>query len=193
MALQATLTRSVTAEPGYPDLGATRAAALDGAPLPAGWNHLHRSGPVGRGRGALDVAEECIRRWEMHRGAGLTVAATADRAAVGVTMVSGIGVGPLRLAAPCRVLWTTDDAGHPDVRGFGYGTLPGHPETGEEAFVARLGEDGVVRMTVLAFSRPGPWYVRLAGPVVPVLQGVAAGAYVRAVRRACTRQGCGPA
>ena len=193
MALQTVLARSLAAVPGYPDVGATRAAALDGAPLPAGWNHLRHSGSVGTGPAALEAAEECIRRWGMHRGSGITVAASADRADVGVTMVSGIGLGPLRLSAPCRVLWTTDDAADPDVRGFGYGTLPGHPETGEEAFVARLGADGVVRMTVLAFSRPGPWYVRLAGPVVPLLQGLAARAYVRAVRRACARAAAGSA
>lgn len=184
MGLDAVLARSLAERPGYPDVGATRAAALDGAPLPAGWKHLRHSEVVGSGPGALDAAGECIRGWGMHRGAGITVTASAPVADVGVTTVSGIGVGPLRLAAPCRVLWVVDE---PTVRGFGYGTLAGHPETGEEAFVARLGDDGEVRMTVLAFSRSGRWYTRAAGPLVRVFQAVAARAYVRAVRRACTR------
>ena len=191
MPLQAVLARSLAAAPGYPDRGATRAAALDGAPLPAGWNHLQHTGAVGRGPADLEVAGECIRRWGLHRGAGLTVAASADRADVGVTVVAGIGAGPVRVAAPCRVLWTTDDAGRDDVRGFGYGTLPGHPETGEEAFVARLDPDGVVRVTVLAFSRPASWYARAGGPLTRLAQAMAARAYVRAVRRRCGRRGAG--
>jgi uncharacterized protein (UPF0548 family) len=39
-------------------------------------------------------------------------------------------------------------------RGFAYGTPPGHPEQGEEAFVVALREDGQVTFTVTAFSRP---------------------------------------
>ena len=36
------------------------------------------------------------------------------------------------LQAPCRVVYVIDE---PDIRGFAYGTLPGHPESGEERFV----------------------------------------------------------
>lgn len=181
MSLQTVLDRSLAAEPSYPDRGATRAAALDGAPLPAGWNHLRHTVRVGHGPAALAAAGRCIRGWDMHRGAGITVAASAPEADVGVTTVSGIGAGPFRLAAPCRVLWTVDE---PDRVGFGYGTLPGHPEVGEEAFVARADADGVVWFTVLAFSRSGRWYTRLAGPLVRVFQRLAARAYARSVRRA---------
>ncbi|SIP67631.1 hypothetical protein BN9982_740001 [Mycobacterium tuberculosis] len=38
-------------------------------------------------------------------------------------------VGIAFLRAPCRVVYVIDE---PDVRGFGYGTLPGHPVSGEE-------------------------------------------------------------
>jgi uncharacterized protein (UPF0548 family) len=34
--------------------------------------------------------------------------------------------------APCRVIYVVDQA---DQFGFAYGTLPGHPETGEVAFM----------------------------------------------------------
>lgn len=183
MSLQTVLDRSIGAEPAYPDLGATRAAALDGAPLPGGWSHLRHTARVGHGPEALAAAGRCIRGWGVHRGAGITVTASAPVADVGVTTVSGIGVGPLRLAAPCRVLWTVDEPGRV---GFAYGTLPGHPELGEEAFVASTDAAGDVWFTVLAFSRAGRWYTRVTAPLVRVFQRLAARAYARSVRRACS-------
>ena len=49
--------------------------------------------------------------------------------------------------------------------GFAYGTLPGHPENGEEAFVVSMSPDQVVRFEIQAFSRPGGPLVRLVGPI----------------------------
>lgn len=177
--MDAALSRAEQARPTYPEVGRTR-DALDGADLPPGWDHLDVTGEVGVGRDALEAAAATVLGWGMHRGAGLTVTASAPRADVGVTVVAGIGVGPLRLAAPCRVVWTLDE---PDRRGFGYATLPGHPEVGEEAFVVTMDAAKVVRVRVLAVSRPGPWYVRAVAPVVPLAQRVAARRYVAAVRR----------
>ncbi|WP_331460807.1 DUF1990 family protein [Arthrobacter sp. zg-Y769] len=100
--------------------------------------------------------------WDLHRRAGLYVAPGTPRAAPGVDMASGVGFGRVRYYAPCRVIWSTqavlDDDGVP-VRGqrsgFGYGTLPGHPERGEEGFYAELGEDGRLYFRIAAYSRPG--------------------------------------
>ena len=85
---------------------------------------------------------------------------------------------------PCRVVWSVEE----DRRaGFAYGTLPGHPEQGEEAFVVDWGADGAVWFTVRAVSRPAAWYMQAAGPLgrsgqrvfarryVSALQGLAAG------------------
>ena len=71
----------------------------------------------------------------------------------------------------------------PSRAGFAYGTLPGHPEQGEEAFVVRLMDDGVVRFDVVAFSRPGSTLTRLAGPIGRVAQSVALRGYLRALYR----------
>ena len=40
---------------------------------------------------------------------------------------------------PCRIVWVVDE---PDAFGFGYGTLRGHPDEGEESFVVRGGPGG---------------------------------------------------
>src|SRR5690606_5612943 len=66
------------------------------------------------------------------------VDASAPRAAPGVTVVLGLGLGPLRLRAPCRIVWTREED---RCAGWAYGTLPGHPESGEESFVVHRDEE----------------------------------------------------
>ncbi|MEV6564586.1 DUF1990 family protein [Streptomyces kronopolitis] len=149
-------------ELNYPERGGTRRT-----PLPPGYRHLHEELPIGRGRAALAVAGEAISTFRMHRAAGARVRADAPRAAPGVRVEVAPGIGPLRLRAPCTVVWTADEA---DRVGFGYGTREGHPVCGEEAFVAELRADGSVWFTVTAFSRPARTLTRLAGPLIPVFQ-----------------------
>ncbi|MFJ9412810.1 MULTISPECIES: DUF1990 family protein [unclassified Streptomyces] len=146
----------------YPEEGGTRRG-----PLPSGYAHLHVAVPIGRGRDVLAAAGEAVTTFRMHRSSGAIIRADATRAAPGVAVEVGLGMGPLRLRAPCRVVWTVADE---DRIGFGYGTRQGHPECGEEAFLVERRADGSVWFTVTAFSRPAAWYTRLAGPLVPVLQ-----------------------
>ncbi|MFB6985627.1 DUF1990 family protein [Streptomyces sp. NPDC056230] len=146
----------------YSEVGATRLG-----PLPDGYHHLHHRTRVGRGRADLAAAGAAVTDWRMHRGSGARVRASAARAGAGVRVRVSLGLGPFRFAAPCLVVWAAYES---DRIGFGYGTLRGHPECGEESFVVELADDGTVWFTVMAFSRPAAWYSRLAGPVVPVMQ-----------------------
>ena len=108
----------------YPEVGATA------GPPPRGYHHLHASAVIGHGRPRFDEAAAAVMRWGMLRGAGLRVDATTEVAAVGSEVI--VGLGPVR--APCRVVYVIDE---PNRRGFAYGTLPGHAETGEELFAVR--------------------------------------------------------
>jgi uncharacterized protein (UPF0548 family) len=54
--------------------------------------------------------------------------------------------------------------------GFACGTLPGHPEVGEEAFVVSISPDGVVLFEIVAFSRSGDPLIRLSGPLSAAIQ-----------------------
>jgi uncharacterized protein (UPF0548 family) len=146
----------------YPEVGATRLG-----PLPDGYNHLHHRAAVGRGRAGFEAAGAAVTEWRMHRAAGAQVDASAERAAAGVTVEVSAGMGPLRVTAPCEIVWSAYER---DRIGFAYGTRPGHPERGEESFVVELADDGTVWFTVTAFSRPASWYARLAGPLVPAAQ-----------------------
>jgi uncharacterized protein (UPF0548 family) len=163
------------------DLTYDRPGATRDDVLPAGYHHLDVEGTIGRGRTAFERAAEGILTWRMHAAVGLAlVAASADRAAPGVLVVMRLGPGRLGLTVPCRVVYTVDD---PDHRGFGYGTLPGHPARGEEAFTVRLTEDGDVRARVRAFSRPATLLARAGGPVTRLAQRYTARRYLRALRR----------
>lgn len=138
---------------------------------------------------AFIALTEGILAWELHRRAGLTMESDAERAAPGVRVVSGFGVGPARIKAPCRVLWSRgpqlDGAGRavPGQRGgFGYGTLPGHPVRGEEGFYAELTADDRVLFRCSAYSLPAGQVFRLAAPVTRLTQRYVLSRYVKAAQ-----------
>lgn len=109
----------------YPEVGATATGRL-----PAGYNHLDVSTQIGTGRQRFEQAADAVMHWGMQRNAGLRVRASSETAVVSAVVLVGIAF----LRAPCRVVYVIDE---PDVRGFGYGTLPGHPVSGEERFAVR--------------------------------------------------------
>jgi uncharacterized protein (UPF0548 family) len=118
----------------------------------------------------------------MHRKAGLAVAADGP-AEPDRTVIFGLGLGVV-LVVPCRVVYVIDEA---DRQGFAYGTLDGHPEQGEEAFVVSQPSSGSVQLTITAFSRPGNPLVRLAGPIGRAIQASATDRYARGLTAAIAR------
>lgn len=140
---------------------------LEAASMPAGFSALRVRTPIGNGTAVFDAAARAVAEWRMHRAMGVVMDTDAPHAEPGARVVVGLGAGPLRLHAPCRVITTVDEARR---RGWSYGTLQGHPECGEEAFLVDHEQDGSVWLTIVAFSRPAVWWTRLAGPLVPVLQ-----------------------
>ena len=164
-----------TAPLTYEEVGATAGT------LPPGYRHVRAARELGVGVDVFDEATRRLLTWEVHRRAGLTVRATAPQVQVGAVVVLGLGVGRLRVVAPCRVVRVVDE---PRRRGFAYGTLPGHPERGEELFEVALQEDGRVRATITAFSRPATWWSRLGGPVGRRVQDLVTQRYLRALEPA---------
>jgi uncharacterized protein (UPF0548 family) len=153
----------------YSEVGATA------GPLPTGYHHVQKSAVIGRGRRRFEEAADAGMRWGMLRGAGLRVEATTEVAEVGSEVI--VHLGPVR--APCRVVYVVDE---PDRRGFAYGTLPGHAESGEERFMVRYDPaTHEVHAEVAAFSRHGTWWSRLGSPVTSVIQRVVTARYLRAL------------
>jgi uncharacterized protein (UPF0548 family) len=89
-----------------------------------------------------------------------------------------IPFGPLRVRSPVRVVYVIDT---PSRKGFGYGTLPGHPESGEEAWILSRQDDGSVWLTIRAFSRPSSPTWWLVYPALRIVQAVYTRRYERAL------------
>ena len=98
--------------------------------------------------------------------------------APGDTAMLGIRFLVARVKAPARVVYVVDE---PTRRGFAYGTLPGHPEDGEEAFIVELADDDSVWIVIRAFSRPSRWYWWLVSPVLRLTQEFYTRRYLRAL------------
>ena len=156
----------------YAEVGATLAPAL-----PAGYHHVDVRRRIGDAS-ALDALGDLILDWGLQRGAGLRTPSTK----VSPGQEATLRVGPLRM--PVRVVRVVHE---PDRRGFVYGTLAGHPEIGEEAFLAERDADGTW-VHVRAFSRPGRWYSRLGGPVSSWLQRRYTERYLLAAEDSATRR-----
>jgi uncharacterized protein (UPF0548 family) len=138
----------------YAEVGATA-----GAP-PTGYRPAARSRVLRRAD--LSSAADRLMTWRAHEGAGLRVAASSRRAEPGAVVLMLLGIGPVALRIPCRVVYVVDE---PDRVGFAYGSLPGHPVSGEELFVVQRNERGQVAFSVTAFSKPATRLMRLGGPL----------------------------
>lgn len=157
----------------YPEVGATA-----GTP-PADAHVFRAERVVGRGEGDFAGVRAAVMSYGMQRGAGMRVRASTETAQVEtVLLITAWFLGPIMI--PCRVVYVIDE---PDRAGFAYGTLPGHPESGEELFGVELRPDGSVVAVVSAFSRPGRWYTRLGAPFGRALQAVMTRRYLAAVAR----------
>ncbi|MCW2737182.1 DUF1990 domain-containing protein [Nocardioides sp.] len=158
----------------YGEVGATR--SVESMPRDAHWVVERRL--VG-GPSAFDPAADFVLGFGMQRAGGFRVTASSPTAVVGTSLTLRRWFGPVRITARTQVVYVVDE---PARRGFAYGTLPGHPESGEELFlVERTGEETWAE--IRAFSRPGRWFTRLGGPVVRLLQTRSSRAYLDGVAR----------
>ena len=98
--------------------------------------------------------------------------------APGDTAVLVVPLWLFSIRAPCRVIYVIDE---PNRKGFAYGTLPGHPESGEEAFIVDQTDDGSVWLTIRSLSRPSGWQWWAVYPVLRIAQAIFTRRYFRAL------------
>jgi uncharacterized protein (UPF0548 family) len=132
---------------------------------PAGFARLRCTRTLSRRD--FDEAAADLLSWRMHERAGLHVLASDIPLRIDTVVLMRWGPGPLSLRIPCRVVELVDE---PRRRGFSYGTLTGHPETGEERFLLEQLDDGRVTLTITAISRPASTLARLGGPLTRAAQ-----------------------
>lgn len=152
----------------YTEVGATAGE------MPPGYHHVRARRVVGHGRADFERAADALLAGEAQRRAGarVTLSETPMRAGTRVTMRLGV------FRIPCLVVWAerTDT-----VAGFAYGTLPGHPERGEERFTLTLQPTGEVVFDIAAFSAPGRWFTRVGAPLGRLVQAWMTRRYLRAL------------
>lgn len=110
----------------------------------AGWQIIDRSLVLGSGQACFVQASARLLGWRAHAHARVRVARSGD--------VVSLKVGPVR--SRCLILTEQRTSDHTALV---YGTLPGHVESGEEAFLIDLHPDGTVIGRCVAFSRPD-WF-----------------------------------
>ncbi len=158
----------------------TCSRAADTTVAPAGFSSFSRT--VALRRTDLDGVTADLLGWRVHERAGLVVRASGP-AAEDTVVEMRLGAGPVAVRIPCRVVAVVDE---PDRRGFTYGTLPGHPECGEEEFLLERNADGSLRFTVSACSRPATLLARAGGPVTRFVQQTMTRRYLAAPDRLAT-------
>ena len=162
----------------YPEVGATAGA------LPAGYRHVRVERVVGRGREQFERAADDLLAGEVQRRAGAAVQLSQVPLREGTQVRMRLRLGPLVFNIPCVVVWAARTA---NLAGFAYGTLPGHPERGEERFEVVLTPDDDVIFRIVAFSAPARWFTRLGGPLARLVQTRMTDQYLSALSSATTR------
>jgi len=162
------------AQPTYSEIGFTLVGDK-----PAGFRNDRYEAELGKGAHTFARAVRGLRTWGAHRVPGMRVFPEHAEIEPGATVVVTLGTPLVAIAAPCRIVGVVDE---PHRWGFAYGTLPGHPEQGEEAFVVSIGADELVRFTITAFSRPGELLTRLTGPIGRAVQRAGTNGYLKALQ-----------
>jgi uncharacterized protein (UPF0548 family) len=158
----------------YPEHGGTAWTEL-----PAGYRRIERSAVLGSGSAVFERACSGLLSWQIYPRLGVTVDGNSPTAVTGTCALLSVGRRPLALTAPCRVIYTVADQ---DRRGFAYGTLLGHPESGEESFIVTRADDDRVTFTVRAFSRPASLLARAGGPLTRLAQDLATRRYLSVLK-----------
>ncbi|RZU63065.1 DUF1990 family protein [Zhihengliuella halotolerans] len=117
-------------------------------------------------------------RWRVKSASGFTVDSAGPVSPGDRVLVTARLLGA-RIVEPVEVVSVVDE---PERVGFAYRTLPGHPISGEEAFiVVRDGDE--TRLVIRSLTRAAseqPW--RALYPLLRVVQLVVRRRYLRALR-----------
>jgi len=170
--LQLMLDEARASDLTYDHIGSTLDAVTD--------RRVHREHLVlGRGAQCFEDAVAGLRAWACHDGIRATVYPPDAALQLGETVLIVLPAGPLAIVVPDRIVAVVDESRR---FGFAYGTLQGHQERGEEAFLIRRHDDDTVVMTIAVDAEPATVAARLCAPLVLLFQRAALRRYLRALR-----------
>lgn len=164
------------AVPTYGPVGATLTGDHRAADL-----HVERV--VGHGQADFDQAVASLQGLGQQRAVATVVPADAT-ATLDQTILIALRFGPITVVAPNRIVSVVDE---PRRWGFAYGTLPGHPEVGEEAFVVDYRADDSVVVHIIAIAHAAFPGARLLQPLLVPVQRYFARRYLDEVEQAVSR------
>ena len=143
-----------------------------------GYRRSEVSAVVGRGDAVWERVTRDVLRWRVKTASGFAVDSTGpvsqgDRVVVTARLLKVTVVEPVEVVAVVKEF---------DRVGFAYRTMPGHPVSGEEAFIVHRRADEV-GLTVRSLTRPAPqqpW--RALYPLLLIAQRIARRRYLRSLR-----------
>lgn len=154
----------------YDAVGTTFAAGA--MPVPAGYRWYEKRVNIGDGVARWEFASAALLEWAVKTRSGFSV--VADRPSERDPQVILdqrywliAHLGPIHIKEPIQVVAVIDE---PDRKGFAYGTLSGHPVSGEEAFIVDQHPDGTVWLTIRSTTQTATGIWRVAAPAVALAQ-----------------------
>ena len=166
----------------YAPAGATCPADDRWTSPPPGYRNYERTVRIGQGPTDWEAAATAILTWGVKTRSGFAIEAgpgVGSRVEAGANYWLVASLGPFAVREPARIVAVVDE---PARCGFAYGTLDGHPVSGEESFVVHRTPDGVVWLTLRSLTSPAPGGWRLAFPAILVAQRWYRFRYLRALR-----------
>lgn len=160
----------------YGPPGGTDPAASIWSP-PAGLRVHESHTPVAA---SWEEAATRVLAWGVKTRSGFRVSPTRGRLELGDRFHLIASIGPFRVREPVEVVAVVEEV---DRVGFAYGTLEGHPVSGEEAFIAWRDSSGQVWLTLRSVTAPSRGVWRLAFPILLVVQRFYRARYQRALSR----------
>jgi uncharacterized protein (UPF0548 family) len=150
---------------------------VDWPPTDSRFRRSEVTAVIGMGEQAWQRATRDVLLWRVKTRSGFSVS-TPEPVSVGDRPTITARPFGIRIIEPAVVVAVVNES---DRVGFAYRTLPGHPVSGEEAFiVTRDGDE--VRLTIRSLTRAAPqqpW--RILYPLLRIAQLVARGRYLRAL------------
>lgn len=152
--------------------------SLGWRPVPDGFRDVTYSRQLGSGEEVYRKVGYALMHWEINSKAGFQVQAQHEQVRLG----ERVGVvlpmlGVLGVSAICEVVAIVAEG---DVTGFAYGSLPGHPQCGEESHLLEHRADDSVWLTIRIVSKPAVWFTKVSGPVGRAVQKRAGKRYLDA-------------
>ena len=76
--------------------------------LPCGYHHLTRQKVIGRGAARFSDAALAVLGWQVQLRSGIEVSSSSPTVRPGAVAMLVIHAGPIKLSAPCRVVYLID-------------------------------------------------------------------------------------